>query len=246
MANPLPDAGATTADIRAVSRVATICSLFGPNELELTAADVAQRTGLNRTTAYRYCSSMVAAGILAKGRSRGSFTLGSLMLEIGALALGQQRIVQVAPPHLRALRTAIGRTVVLSLPSPAGPVVTLVEEDDSQAVLVTVRAGTRLDASAAQTHVLLAYGDPDRVAGIHGSIPPGSRAQVDAAVHAVRRQGYGTATFGGSFSVAAPVFDESSLCATIAFLGAGSVDDDTPVEALLDTAGALTRDMGGD
>ena len=62
----------STADIRAVARVGQICSLFGPGVVELSAADIADATGLNRTTAYRYCASMAAAGILERGVRRGT------------------------------------------------------------------------------------------------------------------------------------------------------------------------------
>src|SRR5690242_16284654 len=116
---------AANSDIRAVARVGQICALFGPRVLELSAADVAERTGLNRTTAYRYCASMVAAGILERGSRRGTFALGGLMLELGIQAIGRQRIVEIAGPYLRKLSTAVGMTAVLSIRGAQGPVVAL-------------------------------------------------------------------------------------------------------------------------
>jgi response regulator of citrate/malate metabolism len=64
---------ASGSDIQAVARVGQICGLFGPHTTELTASEVAERLGLNRTTAYRYCASMVAAGILERGPRRSTF-----------------------------------------------------------------------------------------------------------------------------------------------------------------------------
>jgi DNA-binding IclR family transcriptional regulator len=245
MANNDPVEGANS-DIRAVARVGQICALFGPRVLELTAADVAERTGLNRTTAYRYCASMVAAGILERGSRRGTFTLGGLMVELGTLALGRQRIVDIAGPHLRKLSAAVRMTAVLSVPGAQGPVVALVEEDTSRMVVVTVHPGTKLDASAAQTHVLLAHADPSTLAAVAAGLSPAERARLESEVSAARRQGFSLVRHtGGSFAVAAPVFDNNGLCATIALL-AGDLGDLSPsMEQLQATAAALTDEVGG-
>jgi len=220
----------STGDIQAVAKVGAICALYRADVRELSAADVADRTGLNRTTAYRYCSSMVAAGLLERGSRRGSFALGSLLLEIGARALAHQRVVEVAPPHLRALSREVGRTAVLSLPATDGPVVTLVEEDASREVVVTVRAGTRLTWSAAQTLVFLAF-DPTTVGGVRHGLAPEQLARLDHDVTMVRAQGYSIVDQrDGVFAVAAPVFDSNGLCATVAVLGAGTVEEFRVVE----------------
>jgi DNA-binding IclR family transcriptional regulator len=245
MANSDP-ADASNSDIRAVARVGQICSLFGPRVPELTAAEVAERTGLNRTTAYRYCSSMVAAGILDRGSRRGTFVLGGLMLELGALALGRQRIVEIAGPHLRKLRAAVGMTAVLSVRGSQGPVVALVEEDTSHPVVLTVHVGTKLDVSAAQTHLLLAHSDQSAMDAIAGDLSPAERARLESEVNLARQRGFSFVRHrGGSFGLAAPVFDEKGLCATVAVLGAGDLADLSPcLDQLMATAAALSDELG--
>jgi DNA-binding IclR family transcriptional regulator len=236
---------ASTPDIRAVARVGQICALFGPRVAELSAADVAERTGLNRTTAYRYCASMVAAGILERGTRRGTFALGGLMLELGIQALGRQRIVDIAGPHLRKLSTAAGTTAVLSIRGAQGPVVALVEEDASRLVVVTVRAGTKLDATAAQTFVLLAYSDSSTMELVAAGMSPAERARLESEVYSARRQGFSIARHnGGVFALAAPIFDEKGLCATVGILGAGEPDPSRLLEPLLATATALSNELG--
>lgn len=239
---------ASTSDIQAVARVAQICVLFGSDEL--TAADVAEKTGLNRTTAYRYCSSMVAAGILERGSRRGTFALGSLMLQVGIHALTRRRVVEVAPEFLRGLRTAVRMTSVLSVWGAGRPVVALVEEDTSRTVLVTVRPGTELDAAAAQTHIFLAHSDEGTFDAFAEGLSAADRAKLRAAVDDVRAQGYAVITYPGGFgNAAAPVFDEHGICATVALLGATQNVDLSPgSEALRElqrTAAALSERMGG-
>jgi DNA-binding IclR family transcriptional regulator len=234
-------------DIRAVARVADICALFGPAAQELTAADVAERTGLNRTTAYRYCASMVAAGILERGSRRGTFTLGGLLLELGLQALGRERVLEIAGPYLRRLSTAIQMTAVLSIRGAGGPVVALVAEELSQPVLVTVRVGTKLDVTAAQSLVFLAYESEPTMDAMAVGLSPAERARLELEVAAVRKDGYSlTRPSDLPLAAAAPVFDDKGLRATVAFLGVRDTGDDLsgPLDELLATAAALSDVLG--
>ena len=233
----------STGDIRAVARVAQICALFGPGVQELSAADVAENTGLNRTTAYRYCSSMVAAGILDRGSRRGTFALGGLMLELGIQALGRQRVLEIAGPHLQRLRSALRMTAVLSIRGASGPVVALAEEDTSRGVVVTVHPGTKLDSSAAQARLMLAYDDPAAMEAATRGMTVAQRAQLETDVYSAKRQGYSVVWADSTFAVAAPVFDETGLAATIALLGAGALDLESTLEQLLAAAGALGAEL---
>ena len=127
MANTELGPDASSSDIQAVARVGQICGLFGPQTTELSAVEIAERVGLNRTTAYRYCVSMVSAGILDRGPRRGTFVLGGLMLQLGIHALGQRRVVEIAPTYLADLCSAVQVTVVLGLWGARGPFAALVQ-----------------------------------------------------------------------------------------------------------------------
>lgn len=48
-------------DIQAVSRMAQILRLFGPDAPELSVSEATERLQLNRTTVHRYLTSMTAA-----------------------------------------------------------------------------------------------------------------------------------------------------------------------------------------
>lgn len=242
---------ASSSDIQAVARVGQICALFGPNTTELTAADVAERLSLNRTTAYRYCASLVVAGILERGPRRGTFVLGGLMLQLGIFALGRRQVVEIASPYLAELAASVRMTAVLSLWGARGPVVTLVEEDRSRVEVVTVRVGSELDASAAQTRVFLAHLTDERaMAAQADGATSAERAELEAAVYTARRAGYCIASHsGGVFTAAAPVFDESGITATVGLLGADPKAELTPgsliITELLATTAALSAVLRG-
>lgn len=237
-------------DIQAVQRVGQICALFGPRTTELTAADVAERLGLNRTTAYRYCASLVTAGILERGPRRGTFILGGLMVQLGIHALGRRRVVEVAPPYLAELTAAVRMTTVLGVWGARGPVVALVNEDLSRTLLVTVRAGTQLDLNSSQLRVFLACKDEQAFERITEGVSDARRAELEAGVFMARRNGYSiTSHPDGLFAAAAPVYDEYGICATIAVLGADQMADLSPgspaLTRLLSTAATLSDELGG-
>ncbi|CAL9328758.1 iron-containing alcohol dehydrogenase [Streptomyces sp. enrichment culture] len=121
-----------------MSRVSQILSLFEPATPEVTAGEVAERLGLNRTTLYRYCTTLVAAGLLERS-TEGGCVPGSLLLQLGAFAIGHRRVVHLAPRHMRALSRVTRTSAVLGLWNLTGPVVSRVEEDVSAAVIVSVR-----------------------------------------------------------------------------------------------------------
>ncbi len=251
MANTEPGGDPSNLDIQSVSRVGQILALFGPRTVELTAADVAERVGLNRTTAYRYCASMVTAGILERGHRKGTFTLGGLVLQLGIHALHRKRVVDVAPAYLDELARTSGTTAVLSLWGVDRPVVALVQENPARAVVVTVRPGTQLDLSAAQTRVFLAHlTDHLTVERMLEPLPAPQRAELEAAIYTARRTGYYVSKLpDGIFGAAAPVFDEYGICATVALLGSELGADLSPgsplLSALTSTAAALGATLAG-
>ncbi|MEW2544395.1 helix-turn-helix domain-containing protein [Streptomyces sp. NPDC047002] len=244
-----PDRG-DQADIQAVSRVSQILSLFDTATPEVTAAGVAERLGLNRTTAYRYCTSLVAAGLLERGRE-GGYVPGGLLLQLGAHAIGHRRVLNLAPHHMQALSRATRSSVVLSLWGLTGPVVSRVEEDISSVVIVSVRVGSHLPLDTAQSKIFLAYhADQLSMERLMANLPGAAREELRAAVERVRAVGHCSAmSTPGVVAAAAPVFDEYGICASIAVVGPDntlSMSDDAPeLRAITDTARELTHELGG-
>lgn len=215
-----------TSDIQAVARVAQICELFVETGTVLSASEIGEETGLNRTTAYRYCSSMVAAGILERGPRRGTFAVGNLMIMLGLSALGRHRVVEVAPPHLELLRRTVGMTAALSLWRVGGPVVAVVDEEASGSLMITVRVGTKLDLATSQTLVFLAYLDESARRDLVKGCSAEEMEQLTRDIESIRERGYCVMEFPGMlFAAAAPIFDEHGICATVAIIGAGHLVD---------------------
>jgi len=238
------------ADIQAVSRVSQILSLFEPATPEVTANMVAERLDLNRTTAYRYCTSLVAAGLLERS-AEGGYVPGGLLLQLGAFAIGHRRVVNLAPRHMRALSRATHTSVVLCLWGLTGPVVSRVEENPSTIVVVSVRVGSHLPMDTAQCKIFLAYhADQLAMERLMATLPGPTRDELRAEVEHVRTAGHCSAmSTQGVVAVAAPVFDEYGICATLAIVGPDntlSMSGDAPeLRVVVETARALTHELGG-
>jgi DNA-binding IclR family transcriptional regulator len=250
-AQPATGDQAIQADIQAVSRVSQILALFQPATPELSAGEVADRLGLNRTTAYRYCTSLVAAGLLERSSDQGRFIPGGLLLQLGAFAIGRRRVVNLAPRHLQALSRSTQMTAVLSLWGLTGPVVTRVEEDTATIIVVSVRVGSQLPLDAAQSKVFIAYhSDQLSMERLLATMPAASQAELREEIDRVRAAGHCSASSTpGVVAVAAPVFDEYGICATVAVIGTDdtlSTSDDAPeLRLVIDSARQLTKELGG-
>ncbi|MDT5149172.1 MAG: hypothetical protein QOI01_905 [Mycobacterium sp.] len=250
MASPTTSADSSSSDIRAVSRAADVLGLFGAETQELTAAEVGEKIGLNRTTAYRYCNSLMSAGLLERGTQPASFIPGSALLRLGAFALGRRRVMDRAAPHMRQVADATFATSVLSLWTPTGPVVSRVEEKEVEGALVTVRVGTQLSLISAQGLTFLAF-SPDQlsVARLLAMLPEYERDRVEKQVETTRRDGYRFNTSRrGITAIAAPIFDEFGCCATMAIIGTAEMlptSSSIILNELTSGSAELSAEMGG-
>lgn len=236
-----------TGEIQAVQRVGQLLALFTVNRPRLTVAEAASLVGLNRSTVSRYFGSLVLAGMLERSREeQAAYEPGPLLVRLGAVAQGQRRVLDLAPSHMRRLSRETGLTVVLSLWGSAGPVVSLVTEVGTNPILITVRVGTTLDMDSAQGHLFLCFSkDRDAASKYWDSLAPAERRRVEAEVAEVATLGLASARAPMGMSVlAAPVFDDHDIAATIAVVGALS-DDAATATALRRAAFRTTVDMGG-
>jgi DNA-binding IclR family transcriptional regulator len=237
-----------TGDIQAVQRVGQLLALFTVNRPRLTVAEAAVLVGLNRSTVSRYFGSLVLAGVLERSRTeQAAYEPGPLLLQLGAVAQGQRRVLDLAPPYMRRLANETGLTAVLSLRGSDGPVVSLVSEVGTSPILVTVRVGTTLGFDSAQGHLFLRFAhENDAMAQFWAGLDPVKLRRVQAEVDAAGKLGlsHALAPMGGLGILAAPVFDDHDITATIAVVGV-EPDATDLAPALRRTAFQITREMAG-
>ncbi len=100
--------------IQSVVRTASILDLFTLDQPVWTEGDIAANTGLNRSTVYRFCQTLVRLGYLYQV-SPGTYRPGVRALSLGQVAIGSLDVVEMAQPLLQALRDELGETINMSV-----------------------------------------------------------------------------------------------------------------------------------
>src|SRR6202034_1086110 len=141
-----------------IDRIALVLDAFdGPGRL--TLAQLVRRTGLPRSSAHRVLERLVQLRWLR--RSGRDYELGMRLVELGSLAVHQDRLVRAAAPLLGELHRATGLVVHLAVLD--GPDVVYLDKISDRALGATpTRVGGRQPAHCtAVGKAILAYSDRD-------------------------------------------------------------------------------------
>src|SRR5215213_9367330 len=144
---------------QAIRRAVAVLKAFGPDPARLTAQQLSQRTGLNRSTVYRLLSALEYEGLVTAGED-GRYRLGPDMAILGTLALRQLDLRTLAQPFMRALAERSGETIDLEIRH--GARVMIIEEIASDHLLnASSNIGTLYSAHCTATGKLLLAALPD-------------------------------------------------------------------------------------
>ncbi len=141
-----------------IDRISLVLDAFdGPGRL--TLAQLVRRTGLPRSSAHRMLERLVQLRWLR--RSGRDYELGMRLVELGSLAVHQDRLVRAARPLLGELHRATGLVVHLAVLD--GPDVVYLEKvGDRFASAIPTRVGGRQPAHCtAVGKAMLAFCDDD-------------------------------------------------------------------------------------
>lgn len=239
-------------------RALTILQMFDDDRLVLSAADVAERLQVSRSTAYRYLQTLVQSQFLSED-GRGGFRLGMKVLQLSRLARRSYGLADLAVPVMRELTERFHQTVLLTRQMGQAVVCLEREESREQYVRLSYERGTVLELNAgASAQVLLAWlPEPRQRAALAGAVlrrfTPASIVDPDRLLErlsGIRADGYAI-SYGevdsAAVGIAAPVFRSSGevLAALSVVLIRSRVSDEQIDEirrAVLDAAGHLTRE----
>ncbi len=183
----------------------------GPGRL--TLAQIVRRTGLPRSSAHRMLERLVQLRWLRReGRD---YELGIRLMELGSLAVHQDRLHRAAMPFLHELHRVTGFVVHLAVLD--GPDVVYLDKIGGDLSVPTRVGGRRPAAYTAVGKAILAYADERRVGEVMGGLTGTrtrysltTRAQLDAALDKVRAHGVAVEreeSLPGFGCLAAPIGD---------------------------------------
>jgi len=101
--------------VQAVDRALRILDCFTFQNREFSLAEIAQASGLNKTTALRIMSSMVRRGYLQQDASTKNYSLGLRLFELGGIVFSSFSLRRAATPSMNRLQNQTGATVLLGM-----------------------------------------------------------------------------------------------------------------------------------
>lgn len=216
-----------TADVAAetpsnvIDRVSLVLEAFDGSG-SLTLAQIVRRTGLPRSSAHRMLERLVSLRWLS--RDGFDYELGVRLVELGNLALQQDRIHRAAIPLLRDLHRATGLVVHLAVLD-GSDVVYLEKIGDEVRAAIPTRVGGRQPAQCtAVGKAILAYRDSADVdlAKRRTRYSVATSAQLAAELDRVRAHGVATEreeSLRGFGCVAAPIGPVGEAVAAVSVCG---------------------------
>ena len=204
-----------------IDRVSLVLDAFdGPGRL--TLAQVVRRTGLPRSSAHRMLERLVQLRWLR--RNGRDYELGMRLVELGSLAVHQDRLHRAATPLLHDLHRATGLVVHLAVLD-GSDVVYLEKIGDRMTAAIPTRVGGRQPAHcAAVGKAMLAYneaGDVD-LTSRKTRYSIGTPAQLTAELAKVRAHGVAfdrEESLPGFGCVAAPIGAPGEAVASVSVCG---------------------------
>lgn len=151
---------------QAVTRAITLLKSFTGGQPERSLTDLAQATGLNKTTAYRLLAALEHERLIVRSPHTGAYRLGPELIALGSLAMRSHDLRATARPILERLAEKTGEMTTLEVLSDH-QVLVLDEVSSRYLVGISQDVGARLPLHATSTgKLLLAYAAPDEVAAL--------------------------------------------------------------------------------
>lgn len=241
--------------LTAAQRVLAVLDVFDDAHTTLTLSEISRRSGLTLTTTHRLVGELNAWGALSRD-TRGRYSVGLRILELGALAPGGLQLREVAQPFLNDLHHATRANVHLAVRE-GHDVVYLESLRAPDGVPVLSRLGGRWPLHATGTgQVLLAFAGPEvREEVLASPLKRFSRetivepAQLRSVLSEVRWLGYAVAASQlteDAVAVAAPIRgpEDDVIAAVGVTVRRGTVAPQAMAPALLAASRGISRALG--
>jgi DNA-binding IclR family transcriptional regulator len=214
----------TSTGTRAIDRAAQLLVLVVEGTQPETVTELAETTGLPKSTASRLVAALERQGLVQRDGGRGSVRPGPVLVSFARRALPSEDLVELCGPSLDRLAEATGETVNLAVPAGNG-VEQLAQRDSRHFLGSTNWIGRRVPYHASAVgKVFLAHGtaqvpkELERLTA-HTIV---DREELERELGETLARGYATAVDElepGLWAVAAPVYGTSRVVAALSVSG---------------------------
>ena len=213
----------TIKGVRAVERAVDVLRCFGRETPTLAVTDLQRLLGLSRPTLYRLLATLEGKDLIRSFGEPRRFELGHGVVELARSWLGRVDVVALAQPMLNELWRDTEETVAMFVPTSARAKICVGEIQSRQALTFTRGAGfTEPMTLGSSGKVMLAFMAGPGIEGALAGIDAAERGALTAELADIRRDGSCVSSgeiIAGAIAIAAPVFDEAGVAASICVFG---------------------------
>ena len=207
--------------VQSLERAIDILRALKKAQCPLMLKDIAQRTGIAKSTVHRLLSTMRDADLIEQGQD-GRYSLGMSLFELGSAAASTRNVTTVARPYMQQISKELNESVSLALLS-HGEALLLSFIESTSPFHVVSRVGSRMPAHCTvQGKIMLANMQEDDIRkiieeqGMYQYTPATIKTYdtLMAELEKVRKQNY--AVDDGEYhiglsSVGAPIYDDDGI-----------------------------------
>lgn len=208
-----------TGRIQAIERAISILNCFSKNSRELQLAEIAEETGINKSTVHGILGTMKYHGFINQDEKTQKYRLGLELIKYGDIVLGSIDISTIAKPVICMMSRLIGETVHIGILD--GPdIVYIHKAEPDESIKISANIGSRNPLyMTADGRAILANIDEEKALKI---IPESmkkftqttisDREALMAELRKIRINGYALDNeeiMEGIVCIAAPIFDYS-------------------------------------
>jgi DNA-binding IclR family transcriptional regulator len=125
-----------------LDRVVRILTSFSSDRQELGLIQIAEATGLHKSTCYRLLEAMRTHGLIGLNKTTGTYHPGMKLFELGSLAVGRLKLDKHAHPLLEELSRVTGETAHLCVLD-GSDVVYVAKVESNRALRIPSAVGAR-------------------------------------------------------------------------------------------------------
>jgi DNA-binding IclR family transcriptional regulator len=218
--------------LKSVERALAVLKSFDEGALFLSAAQIAARVGIPRPSVYRFLKTLCEKGFLIEidDADQRRYAIGTSVLELSKLVLGQAELRRVALPIMQLVAEKTGESAYLSVRQGAQAV--CIENVDAYAPLrYGGRVGNTYPLYAGSPKVILAFLEAELREHLidRMELKPitrhtiASRKELALRLTAIRRRGFEVSNgemFPDTCAIGAPIFDENNNAIAVLSIGA--------------------------